>query len=398
MTADYKKMKSLIEKTRQITDKHEEIARLKGENFNVFNILDKRTDEVRTHSAMITELLNPNGSHDLKDAFLGFFIDVINHNLNTKENIYDKTNRSISKNNLAATEVFAEYHIGGIKEANGGQIDILLLNDDFVICIENKINAGDQDHQLVRYHNYIKEQNKKQSTLFYLTLEGNIASELSTQYSDQDNKNILLKDEEDYHCLSYRSDILRWLEKCYHYSIELPVLRESIKQYINLIKSLTNQLTSNKMKEEINQAILSDIKSAENIKSAFNEALDTEAFELREKVYTQLKDEYPKAKLDREEIRSNISIFIEAINGRVGIESFNGQGNFNDKSLFVGLLNYNEPRAKWEWEKEKSKIIFPRKKIYQALQQHNKGDFRSVNYIVKQIKEFINHHNIELAQ
>jgi len=396
MKEEYKNIKLLLEKVKQITAKHEEIAHLKGENFNVFNILDKRTDEVRTHSAMIAELLNPKGSHGMGDTFLGLFIDVLNDQLNSKGNTSENRVQIISKNNLEGTQVYAEYNIGEVKDTSGGQIDILLSNDDFIICIENKINAGDQDYQLIRYHNYLKKQNKKHSILFYLTLEGNNASDKSIQYSNNEGQQIELSPEEDYHCLSYRKDILQWLEKCYHYSIDLPVLRESIKQYINLIKSLTHQLISNKMKEEVKKAIFSDIESAENIKNTFDEAVKTEALKLRDAVYSKLKSEYPKARLEKAEVRSNISIFIEAINGRVGIESFNGNGNFNDKSLFVGLLGYNKIKEKWEWEK--SEIIFPQKEIYQSLQQYSKGDFSDVNKIVEKAKEFINTHNIELIQ
>ena len=43
----------------------QEEKRRRGENFNVFKVLGLTTSEVRLHSALIAELLNPNGDHGL---------------------------------------------------------------------------------------------------------------------------------------------------------------------------------------------------------------------------------------------------------------------------------------------------------------------------------------------
>ena len=69
---------------------------LKGEFFNIFSILNMERDEVHTHSSFIAELLNPKGSHGLKDEFLRLFIQYIPLNdidvttLNTKSAIVKK--------------------------------------------------------------------------------------------------------------------------------------------------------------------------------------------------------------------------------------------------------------------------------------------------------------------
>ena len=54
-----------------------EEERKRGEWFNVFNVLGVSTDEVRTHSRFIAELLNPQGSHGCGDEFLKAFIEII---------------------------------------------------------------------------------------------------------------------------------------------------------------------------------------------------------------------------------------------------------------------------------------------------------------------------------
>lgn len=48
-------------------------------------------------------------------------------------------------------------------------------------------------------------------------------------------------------------DIKNWLEKCKKESASLPVIRETIVQYINLICYLTNQMVKDAMSEEIKE-------------------------------------------------------------------------------------------------------------------------------------------------
>ena len=60
---------------RDRTERNEK--RKRGELFNIFDVLNLRTSEVRTHSAFLAELLNPNGNHGLGDRFLRVFISTI---------------------------------------------------------------------------------------------------------------------------------------------------------------------------------------------------------------------------------------------------------------------------------------------------------------------------------
>jgi len=400
MSQQYKEIRKLLEKVKQITAKHEEIAHLKGENFNVFNVLDKQTDEVKTHSAMIAELLNPKGSHGMGDTFLEFFVDLINNKLNPEGNI--------SKSNLETTRVYPEYHIGEIKETNGGQIDILLSNDDFVIGIENKINAEDQKYQLIRYHNYLKKQNKKHQILFYLTLEGKNASESSTQCPSQNSQQIELIPGKDYHCLSYRNDMLQWLDKCYHYSIELPVLRESIKQYINLIKSLTNQLISNKMEEEVFKAIVSDIETAEKINNNFNDAINEYAKELKGDVFNKLKEKYSNVVIESKDDSSFSNMFVWFPKKEIhfGIESFNNNSIFQIKEggrnhLIIGRVDWrgtdsghNISHGIWLKDFQKKEIC-AKYELFEKIKQYssnNNSRSKVVNDIFEEITDYIDSH------
>jgi hypothetical protein len=184
-------------------------------------------------------LLNPKGSHGCKDAFLKLFVEELEIKEFNTEN--------------AITQV--EKHIGFINDdyTDGGYIDIIITNkDNHAIIIENKIYAGDQEKQILRYHNYGNKYHCQKFNLLYLTLNGTEPANFSTH---------TLEKETDFQCISYRNNIVNWLEKCKKEAVSKPMVRETISQYINLIKRLTNQTTNNKMSKEIVNQILKDESS-----------------------------------------------------------------------------------------------------------------------------------------
>lgn len=213
---------------------YEERKTLSGENFNVFNILNLSTNEVRTHSAFLAELLNPKGSHNQKELFLELFVKQL----------------GIVNFSCPGARIEVEKYIGPISESKseGGYIDII-ITDTFnnSIIIENKIYAGDQEKQLLRYSNFGKN-NRNSFYLYYLTIEGKDATDFSK---------LGLK-KEDFTNISYTSNILKWLESCHKESVHLPILRETILQYINLIKILTNQTIYKDMEKEIIEILKSN--------------------------------------------------------------------------------------------------------------------------------------------
>jgi hypothetical protein len=215
---------------KSIHAKYEHIARLTGENFNIFKILDVQSSEVRLHSAFIAELLNVQGSHGQGSKYLELFLSQSG----IDDTIFD----------LKTSKIFVEYRIGEVDNKNkeGGNIDILLQDDkNRCIVIENKIYAGDQRNQLKRYHNFLLKQNG--GKLFYLNLTGDKPSKDS--YDD------LIEEKGHYRIIAYKSEIKQWLEECLKASVNLPIIRETIQQYIILIKKLTNQSTNITMDDEI---------------------------------------------------------------------------------------------------------------------------------------------------
>lgn len=232
-------IQSLLQEVFSINEKYKNIADVTGENFNLFRLLKVEASEVRTHSAFIAELLNPQGSHGKGDAFLKCFIQIFE---------------------IHGFENFAKIDAVVKVEEVGkyGRIDIVIKpKKGRLIIIENKIYATDQVLQLIRY--------KKQypnSHLLYLTLYGNEPDIISIVDSVNDNQ---LKSGIDFFTASYKENIIEWLHICRKEAANNPLVRETITQYINLIKHLTHQTMNEQTKAEVISSIL---KNPENIDAA----------------------------------------------------------------------------------------------------------------------------------
>lgn len=231
-----------------------EISRLKGENFNIFSILGLESAENKTHSTFIGELLNPEGSHGMQEVFLRLFIRQLEtEKLNQQKKISIKSPLDADERIKFRTEgarVKLEFPIGeiDIEKKTGGRIDIFLEDKNGkCIAIENKIYAPEQPMQIPRYKTPTNE-------VVFLTLDGTDAKERGK-----------LEAGKDYFLLSYRDNIKDWLQACLKEVADFPILRETIKQYIILIKKLTGQLASQEMKDQIAREIG---RTSENFKAA----------------------------------------------------------------------------------------------------------------------------------
>lgn len=155
------KINGLLNQVNLITTKNNEILDATGSRFNLFKICGVNHYE-NTHSAIIAEFLNPKGSHSLKSKFLESFIETLGEYC------------SVPNFKTSTARVITEH------STNEGRIDILIEdNDNRAIIIENKIYAGDQPEQLVRYDRFAKKYFNGYQIL-YLTLAGDFASDQSS--------------------------------------------------------------------------------------------------------------------------------------------------------------------------------------------------------------------------
>lgn len=216
----------LFNQVKTIVKVYEKHTELTGENFNIFRIMNMERDEVNTHSAIIAELLNPKGSHGLGCKPLELFI---------KNTISEDSNFSFD---CGSAYCHKELYIGKINDdkTEGGRVDIIVKdrNNEFIV-IENKIDALEQENQLSRYKTKYPKSN-----LFFLTPNGDESKS---------------KDAPEYHVISYKEHILKWVEACTKEAFGMPMVREILNHYAILIRKLTDQSTNKEMEEEMQKLI-----------------------------------------------------------------------------------------------------------------------------------------------
>jgi len=147
-------MKNLLSQVGIINQKNAQLLEATGQNYNIFNILGLSSNETRLHSAFLANLLDPHGSHGLKAKPLDAFLKII----------------GATHLDSSTASVAIEKHVGLVTDSEGGRIDIFISDKNRnSLIIENKIYAGDQPNQLLRYFNYAKS-SCKEFKILYLTL------------------------------------------------------------------------------------------------------------------------------------------------------------------------------------------------------------------------------------
>lgn len=314
--------------------KKEESLR-RGERFNVFQICGVDHYEVK-HSAIIAKILDPNGNHGQKDKFLKIFLHTI---------------KDLTGIDTTSCSVNTEYI------TNEGRIDILIEDKTGKgIIIENKVYAGDQSKQLKRYDKFSKEKFKTgQYTIYYLTLDEHDASEDSGEGIN-------------YIRISYKEHILNWIEESIKESATTPLIRETLIQYKNHIKQLTNQDMDTENKKKMLDILKRNLSDAVNILGFENEIKK----EVRRKYINTVLAKI--AKKNGFELDENIEDFVNIKNDAIipfkdthapKISSL--CGNFvikwlggTSKSIFYGIMTSNPEVSKVEkiWP-EVNNAFFP---------------------------------------
>lgn len=226
-------------------------------DYNVFDVLEAK--EVK-HSKFIASLLDPKGLHYQGDLFLREFVNacgISDFGLDTSN-----------------AQVFREYE----------NIDIYITDGNKHIIIENKLWTGDHDEQIARYIQAIVDEQDEQNEqneqngiyerilVLYLTpFDDEIKSlggidEVGKDYLKLGQNQVAFRH------ISYKNEILNWLNAIKAEIINLTDLNVLITQYEKAVKNLTNQgekMENEKVKEQIKNnyelcaAIHDNFKSAE---------------------------------------------------------------------------------------------------------------------------------------
>lgn len=383
----------LLSNTKRIIAHQRVTEKLKGETFNIFSILKMERKENDTHSAFLAELLNPEGSHLKDNIFLLHFLNRLDF----------KTQLDIN-----TAKVKVEHSIGGRDDIlkKGGRIDIFIYDKNYnCISIENKIDAGDQFAQVERYCNYKTAQN----TVIYLTKFGDEPSNESKGNLESGN---------DFYIISYKHHIINWLENCIKEATDTPILRESIKQYLILLKKMTNSMDEQE-KQEMNALIAKHFEEADYIKYNVDELKKQIGEEMRTEVIKLCKSRFEK---DFTVVPGNTTYnkysqiwlkFKKYPDAKLffGIESFS---HILDEIMYVGILNaegtemvfkqgeYSES-IWWPYyslidDLETYRIYFNDYKTLEKLYFDKEFRNRFVAYLVDELEKFVNIYKSSLLE
>ncbi len=353
-------IKNLLSQVSIISKKNAEILDATGGRFNMFRICGVDHYE-NTHSAILAEFLNPSGTHGLKAKFLGCFIETLGEQF------------AIEDFNCKNARVHTEFAIPG------GRIDILIEDEqrEKAIIIENKIFAGDQREQLKRYGDYAKERYKNDNyQLLYMTLDGHEASKHSGSAVS-------------YLTISYTETIINWLEKCVAIASRFPMVRETIIQYINHLKLLTNQDMDNKNKEEITDLLskVENLKAAKEICQNYSKTFDAiieKHFNPEMRKFAEKHNlEYQYSGSDEQSVRFNL--IKPDWKGKCGISFTFEKGHFH-----YGLFNYPK---KYKLSKDNREIIHKRLEE-EGIQSRKQSDWWPFYAYIDNLNLYIWEHDI----
>jgi hypothetical protein len=148
-----------------LKDKNFDLLSLKMKEPNLFEALGIVRNEIR-HSNFLAWLLDPYQNHGLGDIFIRRFLrDVFSDERVPQRSIIDADIIDLSK-----IEIRREWC----------HIDILIIIDNDIIVIENKIDSQDHSNQLMRYKNSVENTFSRKNIYkhyVYLTPLGTTPSE-----------------------------------------------------------------------------------------------------------------------------------------------------------------------------------------------------------------------------
>ncbi len=236
MSSNLTQFQLLLDRADIIKEKHRQENLDK--KFNIFSILRSESDEVNLHSRFIYELLNPKGAHNQNTIFLKLFL----YELNKEDEDYS------TDVELKSVVVKREFR------SESGRYDLLIrINDEYYI-IENKIYQSEDLAQLLKYYEGILGKGKQGFKIVLLTL---FDHELS-------NDEVKEKLADHFMPITYKKNIISWLEECIKETAQNPLLRETLVMYRNLVLKITGQSYSEGMIQEMKVLILENRKNLEN--------------------------------------------------------------------------------------------------------------------------------------
>ncbi|WP_456401434.1 PDDEXK-like family protein [Persephonella sp.] len=166
-----------------------EIDRYLSTGFNLIDIIQPDENKI---SDLIKILLESDGIHGQGTLFLEILVKKIQE-FKDKDIIIDFSKVEIEREKTTD---------------NNRRIDLLIKSDNFVIGIENKPWAGEQENQVEDYFNYLRELSEsKDFLLIYLHGFGEKPRSISKETVEKNSDKFLFT--------SYTKFLIPWLNDCY---------------------------------------------------------------------------------------------------------------------------------------------------------------------------------------
>jgi CRISPR/Cas system-associated protein Cas5 (RAMP superfamily) len=260
-------------------------------NFNVFDALTRHHLE-ELHSNFIAYLLDPDAGHYCEKIFLKCLINTLK-----KKSIHiDEINNITVEREHVINEIDID-----------GRIDIYIEGENFIVAIENKIYAAEQKDQIDRYYKYCQRKGKP-FIVIYLTIDGSESSEA---------KNV-----KEYIRLSYRKDIIDWLNYCMQKVEKYTTPYQGINFYKNILEKSILMHNHNLLQIK---KILEDKKNNSIIQNSklLREILDNIYWDYRKKyfsvLYKKLDEKYSCVPIIAFEDQAEIDLISESYRGGIKI-------------------------------------------------------------------------------
>lgn len=166
-------------------------------------------------------------------------------------------------------------------QSKRGRMDLYFEAENCIVAVEVKWYAGEQPLQLLRYHQYLKRENKKKWLLIFLTLDGHAAYNVTCRNTDCKDCSKILENK-DYICRSFK-DISQWIKN--DLTERTGVNKNLLEQYNDVLEEETDRM---KAENELINKI--DTKEKYMAADAIARSMDAVKNKIREEFFKALKE------------------------------------------------------------------------------------------------------------
>ena len=166
-------------------------------------------------------------------------------------------------------------------QSKRGRMDLYFEAENCIVAVEVKWYAGEQPLQLLRYHQYLKKDNKKKGLLIFLTLDGHAAYNVTCRNTDCKDCDKKLENK-DYICRSFK-DISLWIKN--DLTERTGVNKNLLEQYNDVLEEETDRM---KAENELINKI--DTKEKFMAADTIAKSMDAVKNKIREEFFKALKE------------------------------------------------------------------------------------------------------------